>query len=257
MLNFRNTNVIFLILLTAATGYHIAFDLHWLFFILLLFVYSLLLFYGSYFVGSQFYMKTICGAITKEKKIAITFDDGPLSNFTPKILNILKEQNVKATFFCIGKNATANIDLLKLIHAEGHCIGNHSYFHNFGYDLMSADKMKADIQQTHDLVQKEIGITLKWFRPPYGVTNPNLAKAVNAMGYTAIGWNVRSMDTIRKDEKKLLQKMTAQLKPGAIFLFHDTCESTAKMLPEFLQYVKEQQYVVTPLDKLLNLQSYV
>ncbi len=218
--------------------------------------YSLLLFYGSYFVHSQFYMKTICSADTSEKKIALTFDDGPLNNHTPQILSILETCKVKATFFCIGKNAATHADLLKQAHQQGHIIGSHSYNHSFWFDLLSSKKMEADLQQAHNLFEKELGLNVKWFRPPYGVTNPNLKKAVERMGYTAIGWNVRSMDTVAKDHQGLLNKLKQSLKPGAIYLFHDTMFITVKVLPDFIIYAQQQGYEITPLDKLLNLQPY-
>ena len=94
------------------------------------------------------------------------------------------------------------------------------------------------------------------FRPPYGVTNPNLAKAIKNGGYTPVGWSVRSMDTVIKDEKKLLAKINAGITPGAVFLFHDTSKTTAGVLPEFIQEVKKRGYNIIPLDKLLALQPY-
>lgn len=256
MLNFRNTNIVFFILLTALIGLHIRHGIPWYAYAIIGAAYTLLLFYGSYFVGSQFFMKTWCKGPTRSKQIAITFDDGPLPEHTPAVLNILKAHNVKATFFCIGKNINANQALLAQIDEDGHLIGNHSYEHSFWFDLKSASKMKAELQQTHGLIRQITGKEIKWFRPPYGVTNPNLAKAAKAMNYEAIGWNVRSMDTVVKDSADLLQKMKKRLQPGAVLLFHDTHKTTVDMLPFFLQFVKEQHYEVVPLDKLLHLQAY-
>lgn len=218
--------------------------------------YLLLLFYGSYFVQSQFYMKTVCKANTSEKKIALTFDDGPLYNYTPQVLSVLKTHNVAATFFCIGKNAAAHTALLRQIHQQGHIVGSHSFSHGLWFDLLSAKKMEADLRQAHAVFKKELDCDVKWFRPPYGVTNPNLKKAVARMGYTAIGWNVRSMDTVAKDEQVLLRKLKQLLQPGAIFLFHDTMAITVKVLPHFIIYAQQQGYEIVPLDKLLNLQPY-
>lgn len=256
MLNFRNTNIVFIILLLVliAIQYNHGVDISW--FIALLLLYSLFLFYGSFNVRSRFFIKTRYGRKTNEKQIALTFDDGPVQNFTPGILDILKEQNVSATFFCIGKNIDAGKEILHRVHNEGHLIGNHSYSHGFWFDMLPAAKMKAELQQTHDLIRQVIGVDMAWFRPPYGVTNPNLAKAVKAMGYDTIGWNIRSMDTVVKEGDDLLQKIKKRLKPGAVILFHDTSPATVAMLPAFLQFVKEQQYQVVPLDKLLDLQAY-
>ncbi|HTG55973.1 MAG TPA: polysaccharide deacetylase family protein, partial [Niabella sp.] len=104
--------------------------------------------------------------------------------------------------------------------------------------------------------KEALGLNVQWFRPPYGVTNPNLKKAVERMGYTAIGWNVRSMDTVAKDDQALLNKLKQSLKPGAIFLFHDTMFITVKVLRDFIIYAQQQGYEITSLDKLLNLQPY-
>lgn len=256
MLTFRNTNIAFSILLLILVVVHVQYRVPVLAYILLAITYSALLFYGSYFVQSQFYMKTVCEADTAEKQIALTFDDGPLDGYTTRILSILHRYNVKATFFCTGKNAAAHTSLLKQIHQQGHIIGSHSFSHSFWFDLFSAKKMKADLWQLHVLFKTALGVDVQWFRPPYGVTNPNLKKAVAAMGYTAIGWNVRSMDTVAKKEEKLLKKLKQSLKPGAIFLFHDTMAVTIKILPQFIFYAQEQGYKVMPLDKLLNLQPY-
>ncbi len=256
MLRFRSTNIVFGILLLALVVLDLQYKVPVLSYILLAISYSLILFYGSYFVHSQFYMNTICKGDTVEKKIALTFDDGPLNNHTPQILSVLETCKVKATFFCIGKNAANHIDLLKQAHQQGHIIGSHSYSHSFWFDLLSSKRMQADLQEAHNLFKEELELNVRWFRPPYGVTNPNLKKAVERMGYTAIGWNVRSMDTVAKDDQALLNKLKQSLTPGAIFLFHDTMAITAKVLADFIIYAQQQGYEIIPLDKLLNLQPY-
>jgi len=256
MLTFRSANIAFGVLLLVLLVLDMQYKVPALFYILLVFFYSLVLFYGSYFVQSQFYMKTVCKADTAEKKIALTFDDGPLNSYTPQLLSVLSNHNVMATFFCIGKNAATHTALLRQVHQQGHIIGSHSFSHGLWFDLLSAKKMEADLQQAHAVFKKELDCNIKWFRPPYGVTNPNLKKAVERMGYTAIGWNVRSMDTVAKDEQGLLKKLKQSLKPGAVFLFHDTMAITVKVLPDFIIYAQQQGYEIAPLDKLLNLQPY-
>lgn len=256
MLTFRRMNIIFGALVLTLIVLDLQYVVPVVTYFLLAIPYLLVLFFGSYFVQSQFYMKTICKANTHQKKIALTFDDGPLGNYTPQILSILETCKVKASFFCIGKNAATHADLLKQVHEQGHIIGSHSYSHSFWFDLLSPKKMEADLQQAHHLFRNELGLNVKWFRPPYGVTNPNLKKAVERMGYTAIGWNVRSMDTVSKDDQGLLNKLKQSLKPGAIFLFHDTMAVTVSVLADFINYAQQQGYEITPLDKLLNLQPY-
>jgi peptidoglycan/xylan/chitin deacetylase (PgdA/CDA1 family) len=122
--------------------------------------------------------------------------------------------------------------------------------------MYSTKKMQDDLQQMDAEMERVTGLKPKLFRPPYGVTNPNLAKAINNGGYTPVGWSVRSMDTVINDGRNLLAKINEGIKPGAVFLFHDTSKTTLDVLPEFIQEVKKRGYKIIPLDKLLALQPY-
>ena len=257
MLNFRNTNIFFIILLAAGIGIYIQYGFPFYFIFLLPIAYCLIVFWGCYYVGSNFFITIVCKANTANKEIAISFDDGPATLFTPGILQVLKNEHVKATFFCIGSRIAGNEAILKQVHADGHIIGNHSYSHHFWFDLYSAKKMQDDLALMDSEMEKVTGLKPKLFRPPYGVTNPNVKKAIITGDYIPVGWSVRSMDTVIKDEKKLLNRINAGIQPGAVFLFHDTCNITLKVLPEFIQEVKKRGYQVVPLDKLLDLQAYV
>lgn len=257
MLNFRNTNIAFALLLTVLAIADVQYGIPWYSYLLVCIIYSLIVFWGCINVGSNFFIKVICKAETDKKEIAISFDDGPLVNYTPAILEVLKTENVKATFFCIGHRIAGNENILQQIQQQGHIIGNHSFSHHFWFDMYAAKKMQDDLKQMDVAMEKVTGLKPKLFRPPYGVTNPNLKKAITKGGYTPIGWSVRSMDTVIKDENKLLNKINAGIAPGAVFLFHDTCESTLKALPAFIKEVKKRGYNIVPLDKLLHLQPYV
>lgn len=257
MLNFRNTNIFVIILFVAAIGYHITYGLSWMIYLVIFIAYTLLLFYGSYFVFSDFFLKVICAADTDKKEIAISFDDGPAADYTPEILSLLKQYQVEAAFFCIGSRIAGNENLLMQLQEEGHVIGNHSYSHHFWFDLFSAKKMLADLQRMDIAVKDVTGSVPRMFRPPYGVTNPNLRKAIQAGNYIPVGWNVRSMDTVIKDPAKLLNKVLKALKPGAILLFHDTSKTTLAILPAFLKQAGDKGYKIIRLDKLLKLKAYV
>ena len=256
MLNFRNTNIFFILLLTVLVGVHIKSGLPLYVYLLLFITYSLIVFWGCYNVGSNFFIKIFCKAETDKKEIAISFDDGPAVNYTPAILQVLKNENVKATFFCIGNRIAGNEDILSQIQEDGHVIGNHSYSHHFWFDMYTGKKMQEDLTQMDKEMERVTGLKPKLFRPPYGVTNPNLKKAIIKGGYTPVGWNVRSMDTVIKDENKLLRKINTGIKPGAVFLFHDTSKATLHVLAEFIKEVKKRGYNIIPLHKLLALQPY-
>jgi peptidoglycan-N-acetylglucosamine deacetylase len=256
MLNFRNTNIFFIALLAIFIGMHVKYGLPVYIYPLLFVAWSVIIFWGCINVSSDFFIKIVCKANTDKKEIAISFDDGPTENYTKDILEILKAAQVKATFFCIGNRIAGNETILKQVHADGHIIGNHSYSHHFWFDMYPAKKMQEDLQQMDTEMERVTGLKPKLFRPPYGVTNPNLAKAIKNGGYTPVGWSVRSMDTMIKDGKKLLDKINEGIKPGAVFLFHDTSKTTLDILPEFIKEVKNRGYNIIPLDKLLALQPY-
>jgi peptidoglycan-N-acetylglucosamine deacetylase len=256
MLNFRNTNIFFIALLASLIGMHVKYGLPVYAYCLLFIAYSFIVFWGCYYVGSNFFIKIVCKAETNIKEIAISFDDGPAENYTKEILAILKTENVKATFFCIGNRIAGNEAVLKQVHADGHIIGNHSYSHHFWFDMYAAKKMQEDLQRMDLEMERVTGLKPKLFRPPYGVTNPNLAKAIKKGGYISVGWSVRSMDTVIKDGSKLLDKINDGIKPGAVFLFHDTSKTTLGILPLFIKEVKNRGYHIIPLDKLLALQPY-
>jgi len=256
MLNFRNTNIFFIALLSILIGVYVKYGMSVYIYPLLFVAWSSIVFWGCINVSSGFFIKIVCKADTDKKEIAISFDDGPAENYTQQILAILKGEDVKATFFCIGNRIAGNEAILKQVKEEGHIIGNHSYSHHFWFDMYPAKKMQDDLEQMDAEMERVTGVKPKLFRPPYGVTNPNLAKAIKNGGYSPVGWSVRSLDTVAKDEQQLLNKINAGIKPGAVFLFHDTCKITLNVLPQFIQEVKKRGYNIIPLDKLLALQPY-
>lgn len=178
----------------------------------------------------------------RHKQIVLTFDDGPNGVLTPKVLDILKSAKVPAVFFLIGKEVAANANITERIIAEGHQIGNHSYDHGFNFDWQSSKSMLAEIMQTNELIHTITNTSTSYFRPPYGVTNPNLAKAIQAAGMKSIGWSVRSMDTVAKDGDKLLQTIEKKVKTGSIILLHDTCEITIQILPKLITSLRQKGY---------------
>lgn len=256
MLTFKNVNIFFVSVLIILVAADIMYDLPFISFILLLFFYSLIVFYGCYYIRSDFFMKVYCEAVTTNKEIAISFDDGPAENYTAQILETLKVNNVEAAFFCIGSRIEGNEALLKMINENGHIIGNHSYSHHFFFDLFSSKRMLNELRLMDKETEKLTGVKPKLFRPPYGVMNPNLSNAIQEGNYIPVGWSVRSMDTVTKDEKKLLKKICKGITPGAVFLFHDTSKATVNILPAFIKHVKELGYNFVRLDKLLALKPY-
>lgn len=255
MLNFRTASILFLIILGGVTFIHSAFGISWWWIAPVFAIYILQLAMGSARINSGFYTTVYCEAKTNDKKIAITFDDGPTS-FTPSILKTLAEYNVPATFFMIGKNIASNENIVKQIVSEGHSIGNHTFTHSFFIDFKTTSGFKKELQQMDDAQFAITGNRLKLFRPPYGVTTPHLVKAAKKLGYYIIGWNIRSLDTTNNNEQQILKRVTDQIKPGAIILFHDTSEKTNRILNQTLRFIKENRFTVVHAEQLLNIVPY-
>jgi peptidoglycan/xylan/chitin deacetylase (PgdA/CDA1 family) len=222
----------------------------------LLVLYVSVLFCGSYFIQWNFFLQSIHAGSPQEKSIALTFDDGPAGEKTARLLDVLKDNHAEAAFFCIGKNVENNHQLLKRIPAEGHMIGNHSYSHHRFFDLFSSRKMLEELNATREICRRITGLSPRFFRPPYGVTNPNLKKAVLQGGFISIGWSVRSLDTVIQQEERLLRKILKAIRPGAIVLLHDTSDTTLAILPQLLATIRSRGYSIVRLDKMLKLNPY-
>lgn len=257
MLTYRRTNIalgLVLLLLAAWQGYRGG--LPWWAFALPLLLYSWVVFYGVYFIQSGFFMPTIWRAPRPLRAIALSFDDGPSADYTPQVLDILREQGVKAAFFCIGKNIAGNEALLARIHREGHLIGNHSFSHSVWFDLYSSSKMLADVQAADRAVESVTGKRPLFFRPPFGVINPMLRDAIRQSGHRVIGWSLRSYDTVINDKHTLMARLLRLLQPGSIVLLHDHGKQTLDVLPDFIRAAREQGYEFQALDQLIASQPY-
>jgi peptidoglycan/xylan/chitin deacetylase (PgdA/CDA1 family) len=251
MINLKTTFVLYIIVLVLVYLF-----LPWkgIFFSIATLLLLLHLIYCSFNICSQAYIKTICKANTTEKKIALTFDDGP-NEYTREVLNILDKHTIKSTFFCVGTNIVHHKDILTEINRKGHIIGNHTWSHHKWFDFFPAKKMKKDIVKNAELIYQQTGKKVKLFRPPYGVTNPPLKKATANLNYHTIGWSLRSLDTIKKPEK-VIRKLTQKLSPGDIILLHDNRKEITQILESFITFAKDNSYQIIRLDKLLNIEPY-
>jgi len=211
---------------------------------------------GSSYIGSNYHVKTYCSnPDEKEKKIALTFDDGPNEN-TLEILKVLGKYQAKAAFFCIGKNIEAHPEILKKIVADGHIVANHSYSHSHFIDFYRKDKMVSELEETDAMIEKLTGKKVQFFRPPYGVTNPSIRRALEVTKHKVIGWNIRSLDGIISNKKIILNRIVKRIAPGAIVLLHDTKPETVNVLEQLLVIVAEKKYEIVSIEQLLNLNAY-
>lgn len=228
----------------------------WTFFLLLFIIWLGLTTWGSFDIRLNYFTKAYSlKPNSTSKEIALTFDDGP-HEMTEKVLDLLKQFNVKATFFCIGKQIENNPELFKRIISEGHLVGNHSYSHSENFGFFSSQKVLDEITETNKLAQQLSGLEMNFFRPPFGVTNPMIAKAVSKTKHHVIGWNIRSLDTVYENENIIFERVKNKIKPGGIILLHDTSQKSVNVLERLLLFLKTENYSIVSVDKLLNLSAY-
>lgn len=256
MLTHRTTCIAFVLVLAALVSLNFAYSVDWYWFTLVITAFLSIEFYGAYFVHSNFHINAICKVATAEKIVALTFDDGPMQERTNTILNLLDKFNVKATFFCIGNRIKGNEEIVKNIHERGHLIGNHSYSHSNLFDFKNTSQMMDDLKEGCNEIMRVTGKQPLFFRPPYGITTPSLARASKELKFEVIGWNIRSLDTSIKNRQELVERVTRRIQPGSIFLFHDTVNGLEFALEDILTYLNQNGYKVVELDKLIQKQAY-
>lgn len=210
---------------------------------------------GSIFIHWNFYMRSYCQKKTDQKVIALSFDDGPDEANLPDLLNVLDEFQVKATFFVIGEKAKKHPALIQQISNNGHVIGNHSYTHARFFDLFNLSRMFNELLMTREQIYKITGAKSLIFRPPYGVTNPNVAKTIQRLGFKSIGWSIRSLDTSFSPDKTI-ERLIKKTHPGGIVLLHDTTSDIVRITRQYLEWLRMQQYSVISLSHLLSIEVY-
>ncbi len=177
---------------------------------------------------------------TKEKVIYLTFDDGPIPEITPFVLDELKKWNAHVTFFCIGKNVEANSDIFQKIINEGHSIGNHTYDHLNGWNY--SDKEYFDnIEKCASVFSAYcvLPTATPLFRPPYGKLKPSQYSKLKSQ-YKLVMWDVLSFDfDLKMEEEKVLKNVLENTEAGSIVVLHDSLKAKPKVefsLPKLLEY---------------------
>lgn len=202
------------------------------------------------FLLKKLYPNCIWDIPSKEKVLYLTFDDGPTPDITDWTLDVLKQYNAKATFFCIGNNIEKHPEIFKRIDKEGHSIGNHTFNHPKGWKLQTEVYLK-EVERTQQLIDSKTtnqkSHINNLFRPPYGQITFKQARALRKLNYQIIMWDVLSFDW--KDtisDEKCLQNVVANAKSGSIIVFHDSIKASKRLqyaLPKVLKYFTEKGFV--------------
>ena len=183
--------------------------------------------------------------------IAMTFDDGPSPETTPRLLDILKQRNIKATFFMIGQNAERNPTIVKRILAEGHEIGNHSWTHP-QLSKLSDDRVTEEINKTQNAIKDASGYTPVLMRPPYGAITARQKEWIEKQfGLSVIIWSVDPFDWKRPGASVIEQRILAGARPGAIVLSHDIHKQTVDAMPATLDALAEKGFKFVTVSQLI------
>ncbi len=186
----------------------------------------------------KLYSKAVWRIPNSEKKIYLTFDDGPIPEITEWVLDVLKEKNILATFFCVGDNVENNRPIFNKIIAEGHRVGNHTYNHLKGWKTHTKSYID-NVELCNKLVQSNL------FRPPYGRIKKSQLNILSKK-YKIIMWDVLSGDYDKKiTPEQCLENVTKNVRAGSIIVFHDSLKAKEKLqyvLPKFIDFALQENY---------------
>ncbi len=189
-------------------------------------------------------------------KVTITFDCAWGASDIPTILEILKKEDIKASFFMVGQWAEKFPDAVKLIANDGHDIANHGYSH-LRMSTISKEKCKSEIELCNQKLEEISGVKVKLFRPPYGDYNNNVIDTCNELSCYPIQWNVDSLDWKKEMSKQaILDRILKRTKPGAIILFHNDTQHTVELLPQIISELKSKGFVFAKVSDMLMLDNY-
>ncbi len=218
----------------------------------------LILFCGCCFIGISKKTKETEGEIqqkesveesgVKEKpSIAITFDDGPSSRYTGRLLDGLKERSVKASFFLIGENAEENPVLVERIYKEGHLIGNHTYSH-VQMTHLSEEAAVREIEKTDQVISAITGEHVAYMRPPFGAWQRELEVRMEVL---PVLWSVDPLDWTTENVDEIVSKVVTEVEEGDIILLHDCYASSVEAALRIVDILQKEGYEFVTVDRLL------
>lgn len=192
---------------------------------------------------------------TKEKKVALTFDDGPDNRYTPQILDILKANQVHATFFLVGRQIDKDPGVVRRIYSEGHEIGNHTVNHP-NLNKMDPQEITQEIENNNAKIKKLTGYTPVLFRSPYGNASEQVKDVLTSHHLMLINWSVDTRDWKTTSPEMIIANLKNEVRPGSIVLQHSfggkKVHNTIQALPEEIKWLKEQGYTMVTVSELIR-----
>lgn len=203
--------------------------------------------------------RRIAAGSSRQKLVALTFDDGPESHYTPQILDILKEKGVPATFFVVGRQIQRHPEMMRRIINEGHGAGNHTWSHPSLPDIMT-NNVVAEVRNTQNELARVTGRRPDLFRPPYGAITRSDEQLLYELGFRQIFWSVDTLDWTGLTGEQILAIVRRDITPGGIILQHnietspDLLQGTVDALPRIIDELQAQGYKFVTVQTLLDQQ---
>lgn len=163
-------------------------------------------------------------ASMKRREVALTFDDGPDPEVTPRVLDLLDGIDARATFFCVGSRARAHPQVVRDIIARGHSVENHAFSHALTFGFYGIGRMARDISAAQRVLTDITRVAPRYFRAPFGIRTPLTEPALARIGLDCVAWSIRSFDSVDSDPQRVAARCARRLAPGAIVLLHDGSE---------------------------------
>lgn len=220
--------------------------------------------WGVFNVNSGLWAATLWHAPDGGKRVALTFDDGPDPDFTPRVLDILHQKGVAAMFFCVGERVRRHPEITRQVHQRGHLLGNHSDSHAMWINFGLHRRLAEEIDKAGAAIENAAGVAPRLYRAPHGFKNPALGDVLKSRGMTAVGWQVRGFDAVRGNAAKIAQRIVDGARPGGVILLHDGAGlqggndrgATLEALPVIIDGLKARGLKIVPLDELLGVDAY-
>jgi len=168
------------------------------------------------------------------REICLTFDDGPEPDVTPRVLDLLDSFQAKASFFCIGEKAAAHPELVREIAHRGHSVENHSYHHRRVFAFFGIARLKREVEAAQQTLASIAGRPPAFFRAPAGFRSPLLDPVLSAAALRYVSWTRRGFDTVSRDPRRILRRLTRGLAAGDVLLLHDSAPVVLAVLPALL-----------------------
>lgn len=191
----------------------------------------------------------------QEKVVSLSFDAAWGNEQTQTLLDILKEKDVKSTFFLVGFWAEKYPESVKAIHDAGHDVGNHSNTHPH-LPKLPLDKIESEIEECNKKIEKVTSVRPTLFRPPYGDYDNNVVETTNKLNMHCIQWDVDSLDWKDPTPEDMVKRIKSKIKPGSIILMHNGAKNTPAALPKIIDSIKEEGYSIVPNSQIIYTENY-